>query len=158
MEEAGGRCLFSPLCNHSNHFSEGGECYLFVFLVVTVSLLNLHYRSRWLNMKGIHWLLHIKLLLFVTLCGSLFSEKLPWATKHSRTQTAKCWTMTLHATQFYFVLVPGTHGGMCHLTSPCRSLSGFSPRLVSCATWLSKFKCWFKLSAYVSSCGNRDQS
>lgn len=145
--------LFSPLCNYSNHCSKGEESYLFVFLG-TISLLNLHHGSRWLNMKGIHCLLHVKLLLFVT--PSLFSDKLHWDRECSSTQAAKCWTTTLHASQFDFVSLHGTHTEMCHLTSPCSSLSGFSLTLVSHAMWLSKFKCWFKMSSYVSGCGNRE--
>lgn len=109
--------------------------------------------SRWLNTRGIHLLFRMKLLLFVTLSGSLFWEKLPWATTPSTARTAKCWTMKWRAIQFVFFL---WHTGLDMPLDLFVQQPLWFLRLVSCATWLSEFRCWFRLSAYVSSCGNRE--
>lgn len=94
--------------------------------------------SRWLNLKGIHWLFRIKLLIFVTLSALYLktnSLELQHPQEHSKVLNHEdmCYSVL-------FCVFSLVHMAGCATWPPCAAISGFSQRLVSCATWLSEFK------------------
>lgn len=101
--------------------------------------------SRWLNLKGIHWLFRIKLLIFVTLSALYLktnSLELQHPQEHSKVLNHEdmCYSVL-------FCVFSLVHMAGCATWPPCAAISGFSQRLCNVTVRVQNW-------VHVSSCGN----